>query len=195
MEQRIYHGSFTAQTLAGCLVSFFDHGNLKVQVLGENPTVLVQIATDENSSSGGKTALSILLQNVADGVAVKVGQQNWLGIAASMGFTAISTLRNPFNLLWRIDDLAQDLENMQLTDQVWNTLDENARILGTGFELTDRLKRFRCDYCDVANPAGEPTCIACGAPMEHNQPITCKNCGFVILKNETICPNCKKTIN
>jgi hypothetical protein len=192
MDQRIFHGDFTAQTLAGCLFSCFNRGNLKVQVIGEDPTVMVQIATKEFVSSGGNTALSVLLQNVEDGVAVKIGQQTWLGIAASMGFTALLAMRNPFNLLTRIDDLAQDIENLQLTEEVWKTLEENARILGTGFELSARLKRYVCEYCNVANPPGEPTCIACGAPLGNIQPITCKNCGFLLLRSESICPNCHK---
>lgn len=192
MDQRIFHGDFSAQTLAGCLISFFDRGNLKVQVIGEDPTVMVQIATKDFAASGGKTALSVLLQNVEDGVAVKIGQQTWLGIAASMGFTALLAMRNPFNLLTRIDDLAQDIENLQLTEEVWKTLEENAIILGTGFELSARLKRYICEYCNVANPPGEPSCIACGAPLGNIQPITCKNCGFILLRSESICPNCHK---
>ena len=82
MDQRIFHGDFTAQTLADCLDAFFNRGNLRVQIIGENPTVLVQIASIANSASGGQTALSILLQNIEDGVAVQLGQQNWLGVAA-----------------------------------------------------------------------------------------------------------------
>jgi hypothetical protein len=191
MNQRIFHGDFTAQTLAGCLISNFNRGNLRVQVLGENPTILVQIASSEHSAAGGQTALSILLQNVADGVAVQVGQQNWLGVAASLGLTALSAFRNPFNLLGRIDDLAQDFENLQLSDDVWKVLEGNANALGTGYQLTSRLQRYVCEYCAVANPPGEPSCIACGAPLGNVQPSTCKKCGYILVKNEKVCPNCR----
>ena len=190
MNQRIFHGNFTAQTLAVCLISFFNHGNLKVQVIGENPTVIVQIASSDQSTSGGQTALSILLQNVEDGVAVQMGQQDWLGVAASLGFTALATFRNPFNFLGRIDDLAQDIENLQLSDEVLKVLEGNAKALGTGYELTNRLQRYVCEYCNVANPPGEPTCIACGAPLGNMQPSTCKNCGFLLVKEDSLCPNC-----
>jgi hypothetical protein len=193
MEQRIFHGRFTAQTLANFLTTSFNRGNLKAQVIGEDPTILVQIASREYARSGGNTALSILLQNVEDGVAIKIGQQSWLGIAASLGFTALLAMRNPFNLLTRIDDLAQDIENLQLQDEAWKTLEENAKALGASFELSDRLRRIACEYCNVANPPGEPTCIACGAPLGNVQPFTCKNCGYVLLKNESVCPNCRKS--
>jgi hypothetical protein len=193
MEQRIFHGAFTAQTLANILITTFNRSNLKAQVIGEDPTMLVQFASREHAHSGGNTALSILLQNVEDGVAIKLGQQSWLGIAASMGFTALLAMRNPFNLLTRIDDLAQDIENLQLQDEVWKTLEENARALGASFDLSDRLRRIACEYCNVANPPGAPTCIACGAPLGNVQPFTCKNCGYVLLKNESVCPNCRKS--
>jgi hypothetical protein len=192
MDQRIFHGDFTAQTLAGCLIAFFNRGNLRVQIIGENPTVLVQIASTAYSALGGQTALSVLLQNVEDGVAVQMGQQNWMGVAASLGYTALSTFLNPFNFLGRIDDLAQDIENLQLSDEVLKVLEDNARALGTGYELTTRLQRYTCEYCSVANPPGEPTCIACGAPLGNIQPTTCKNCGFILVKNEKVCPNCRQ---
>jgi predicted amidophosphoribosyltransferase len=51
-----------------------------------------------------------------------------------------------------------------------------------------------CEYCLTANPVGEPSCIACGAPLGEAQPRTCLNCGFVVRMNESICPNCKQPI-
>ena len=193
MDQRIFHGAFTAKTLANILITAFNRGNLKTQVVGEDPIILVQIASREYTPSGGNTALSILLQNVEDGVAIKIGQQSWLGIAASISFTALLAMRNPFNLLTRIDDLAQDIENLQLQDEVWKTLEENATALGASFELSNRLRRIVCEYCNVANTLEAPTCIACGAPLGNVQPFTCKNCGYVLLKNEPVCPNCRKS--
>lgn len=80
--------------------------------------MLVQITSAEHSTSEYQTALSILLQNVKDGVAVQFGKQNWLGVAASLGITALSAIENPFSLLGKIDDLAQDIKNLQLADEV-----------------------------------------------------------------------------
>ena len=72
--------------------------------------------------SGGHTALTINIQKVEDGIMMELGQQAWLGVAASLGQTAISALRNPLSLLGRLDDIAQDIENMQLSENVWNIL-------------------------------------------------------------------------
>jgi hypothetical protein len=125
-------------------------------------------------------------------VAVQVGQQAWVAVAASLGFSALAALLNPWNLLGRLDDIAQDIESIQLKDEVWQTIDASARALGSGYELSDRLKRVVCEYCQVANPVGEAACIACGAPLGNAQPATCKNCGYVLSKTEKYCPNCGK---
>jgi hypothetical protein len=190
MPQRIYHGKLSNRDLAQAIVAHFSHGNLQVQQFGSGDSLLVQLASSPYARSGGKTALSISLQNVADGVAVAVNQQAWLGIAASLGVSTLAALHNPLNLLNRLDDIAQDIEYVQLVDNVWNVIDSTARSLGSGFELSERLNRYVCDYCNTANPPGEPRCIACGAPLGDIQPSTCQNCGFVVKQAEKFCPNC-----
>jgi DNA-directed RNA polymerase subunit RPC12/RpoP len=190
MEPRIYHGDLTPSEIAAALIAQFNHGNLRAQQLGSQNQIIVQIATREGFSSGGQTALSVSIQKVADGVAVHVGKQDWLGVAASLGRTAFSAFRNPLSLLGRLDDLAQDIENIQLMDEVIATIDGVARGASASFELSERLKRVVCEYCGTANPIGEPSCIACGAPLGSAQPATCLHCGFVVKKMEAFCPNC-----
>ena len=194
MEQRIYHGTLTPDLLAQALVAKFNRGNLRAQQLGSGQQVVVQVATRPGAPSGGQTAMSITLQKVEDGVAVQVGKQAWLGVAASLGQTALAAIRSPFNLLGRLDDLAQDIENLQVSQQVWEAVEEVARASGASFELSERLRRMVCDYCNTANPVGEPACVACGAPLGSAQPHTCTNCGFVVKNNESICPNCRRPL-
>lgn len=190
MTQRIYHGNFSNTDIAQALVAEFSRGNLRVQQYSSDDTIVVQIATSQYSTSGGSTAVTISLQNVADGVAIEIGKQAWLGIAASLGVSTIAALRNPLNLLNRLDDIAQDIESVQLTENVWNVIDKTARAIGSGFQLSERLKRYVCDYCNTPNPTGEPTCIACGAPLGDIQPTTCSKCGYIVHKNESTCVNC-----
>ncbi len=194
MPQRIYHGIITNQDLANAIIGHFSRGNLLVQQLKSGESLVVQLATSPSARSGGTTALSVLLQNVEDGVSVSMSKQTWLGIAASLGVSTIAALRNPFNLINRLDDIAQDIEYVQLVENVWDVIDKTARALGSGFELSERLNRYICDYCNTANPPGEPACIACGAPLGDIQPITCVNCGYIIKKAEKSCPNCGKPI-
>jgi RNA polymerase subunit RPABC4/transcription elongation factor Spt4 len=194
MEQRIYHGPLDPFDLAQILVSRFNRGNLRAQQLNSGDQTVVQIATRPGASSGGQTAISVTIKKVEDGVAVQIGKQAWLGVAASLGMTALSALRNPMSLLGRLDDLAQDIESMQLTDQVWESIQEAAQMTGSSLELSERLRRVVCEYCHTANPVGESSCLACGAPLGDAQPVTCRNCGFVIYKAEATCPNCGKAI-
>ncbi|HES58382.1 MAG TPA: zinc ribbon domain-containing protein [Firmicutes bacterium] len=194
MEQRIYHGTLTPEDVARSLIGEFDRGTLSVQKLGHPDHLVVQIASRSRPQSGGQTALSVDLRSVADGIAVQVGQQAWLGVAASLGMTALSAWRNPWSLLGRLDDLAQDLEYLQLAERVWEVVETAARAAGASLELSERLRRVVCLYCDTANPVGEPSCVACGAPLGDAQPRTCLNCGFVVRSGETSCPNCKRPL-
>lgn len=139
--------------------------------------------------------MNVILQQVEDGVAVQVGQQDFLGVAASLGVSAMSVFRNPLSILGRLDDIAQDIEYMRLNEEVWRTIEETARSADANTELSDRLRRLPCNYCNTPNPPGEPHCIACGAPLGDIQPHTCLRCGFVVLKDEPICPNCRTPLS
>ncbi|MDZ4159359.1 MAG: hypothetical protein U1B80_06170 [Anaerolineaceae bacterium] len=195
MQQRIFYGKLTPADFARSLSAHFHRGNLRVRQIGQGAQLAIQIATSVLPSSGGQTALTISLQEVEDGVAVKVGKQAMFGVAASLGITALSALRNPMRLLSRLDDLAQDLEYLQLTDEVWRVIHSTAQALGAGHQLSERLRRLECAYCGSANPVGEPNCVMCGAPLGSLQPATCSHCGFVPLRAEKICPNCQQPIN
>jgi len=190
MDRRIFHGNIKPSDIAHALMAEFNRGNLRAQVLGNQDKLAVQIATRAGAMSGGQTALTISIQTVEDGIMVEVGQQAWLGVAASLGQTAISALRNPFSLLGRLDDLAQDIENMQLNDKTWKVIDSVVTALKASYALSEKLSRIACQYCGSANPLGEASCLACGAPLGDAHPTTCHNCGFVVTLTETVCPNC-----
>ena len=194
MDRRIFHGTLKPNDIAQALMAEFNRGNLHAQVIGNVEKMAVQIATRTGAMSGGQTALTISIQQVEDGIMVELGQQAWLGVAASLGQTAFSAFRNPFSLLSRLDDLAQDIENIQLTDNVWKAIDRTITALGASHALSERLARIACEYCGTANPIGEGNCITCGAPLGEIHPTACPNCGFVITYKETQCPNCHKTL-
>jgi hypothetical protein len=194
MDQRVYHGNIKPEDIARSLTGHFNRGNLHVQAVGNNPSMVVQIATAAQPASGGQTALSITVQSIEDGVSVQVGQQAWLGVAANLGISAFAAFRNPFALLSRLDDIAQDIEYIQLSDEVWKVIDDTARTLAATHQLSERLLRIECEYCGTANPVGEAQCIACGAPLGSAQPITCGKCGYVLVHGEKNCPNCGAAI-
>ncbi len=192
METRTFHGEISPLRVAQALLGRFNRSNLIAQQIGETDQIVVQIRTRQRPASGGQTAVTITLQKIEDGVSVRIGRQAWLGIAASLGITALTTLRNPFSIIGRLDDLAQDFEHLQLSEEVWETIDEVARLTNSGHLMSERLRRVTCEYCLTANPVGGPQCLACGAPLGEAQPITCSNCGFVVAQRQTVCPNCGK---
>jgi len=190
MDRRIYHGDLVPEDFGKAIIAHFDRGNYTAQQFVHKGKVIVQVASLQRPMSGGQTALTVYLEPIDDGVAIQIGEQAWLGVAASIGTTILSIWKNPLNLLHRLDDIAQDVESLQLTEQIWRIVENVARMKGATFELSERLKRTACEYCGTANPVGEPSCIACGAPLGKAQPSTCPNCGFVVKQVEKSCPNC-----
>jgi hypothetical protein len=190
-ENRIFHGKITPQDFARALIGEFRRGNWAAQQVGSSAEIIVQIMSRDFPASGGKTALSVTLRQVEDGVAVQIGKQAWLGVAASLGQTVLEAMANPWRLLGRLDDLAQDVESLQLTERIWMIIEATARSQGATLELSERLRRLVCEYCQAANPVGESTCVACGAPLGRVQPRTCRNCGYVVRPGDAFCPNCK----
>jgi hypothetical protein len=190
MEQKVFHGEIVPADLARGLMAHFNRGNYHVQQVGEGSQLVVQVATKEFRSAGGQTAVSVNLQAIEDGVAVSIGKQAWLGVAASLGATVFAAIQNPINILSRLDDLAQDIESLQITEEVWKVIEETAQSVGASYEMSEKLRRLECGYCGTANPVGEPSCIACGAPLGDEQPSTCRKCGYVLRNREYKCPNC-----
>jgi double zinc ribbon protein len=194
MDRRIFHGNIKPNDLAHALMAEFNRGNLHAQVVGSTQKMAVQIATRMGAQSGGQTAMTISIESVEDGIMVDVGQQAWFGVAASLGQTAWTAFRNPFSLLGRLDDIAQDIENIQLSDRVWKVIDRAVMALGASHALSERLQRVTCEFCGTANPLGEGGCIACGAPLGDAHPSACSNCGFVVTVGEITCPNCNQKL-
>ncbi len=192
MERKIYHGKISPVDIAEALLGEFNRGNLRAQTLGRSDKMVVQVGTRPGAESGGQTAMTVSIQKMEDGVIVEVGQQARLGVAASLGMSALSALRNPFSLLGRLDDIAQDIENLQINDRIWNVIGKAVQTAGVSTELSDKLKRLTCEYCHAANPVGEASCVACGAPLGRVQPKTCKQCGYVVRAGDKTCPNCKQ---
>ena len=195
MDSRVFHGNITPADVAQALIAEFNQGNLQTQLLGQGDNLTLQVASSQWAHSGGKTALAINIQKHEDGVVVQVGQQQWLGVAASLGQTAIAALLNPLNLLGRLDDIAQDVSSLQLNEKVWQVVANVVRTKGASQQISERLSRLTCDYCGAANPVGEATCLACGAPLGKEQPKACPKCGYVVEPGENFCPNCGQAIS
>lgn len=190
MESRTYHGNIAPEDIGRALIAEFDQGNMQAQAIGGGERVVVQIASRTFRESGGQTAMAVVLEKIEDGVMVQLGDQQWFGVAASMGQTALSALRNPIALLGRLDDLAQDISSIQLAETIWQTIQRTVNAAGASYQISERLRRVECSYCGAAAPVGEATCPACGGPMGTAQPKACLKCGFIPPAGSRICPKC-----
>ncbi len=194
MERKIFHGTIKPVDIAQALLGEFNQGNLRAQTMGQSDKMIVQVSSRPDAMSGGKTAITITIQKMDDGIIVEIGEQAWLGVAASLGASALAAIRNPFSLLGRLDDIAQDIEHLQLTERIWQVVAESVKSADASTELSDKLRRVTCEYCNTANLVGAPSCVSCGAPLGKVQPTTCKKCGYVVKASEKSCPNCKQPL-
>ena len=195
MERKIFHGTIKPVDIAQALLVEFNQGNMRAQTLGHSDRLVVQLGTRPDAMSGGQTAMTVTIQSLEDeGIMVELGQQAWLGVAASLGMSALAAIKNPFSLLGRLDDIAQDIENLQIKEKIWLVISKAAQAAGASAELSENLRRTTCEYCHVANPVGAPSCGACGAPLGRVQPGTCPHCGFVVKPGVRSCPNCNKPL-
>ena len=188
--QRTYHGEITPDDMAAALLAEFNQGNLQTRQIGAGCQVLVQIATRPGRHSGGNTAIAVTLQKVDDGVNVTVGQQDMLGVAASLGQTALASLFNPLSVIGRLGDLAQDVNALNLTDRIWATLEQFARAMRSTKAISARLQSVACPYCSTVNRLGAAQCRKCGGPLGEVQPVACLKCGNVMPPKSHFCGNC-----
>ncbi|MBM4422817.1 MAG: zinc ribbon domain-containing protein [Chloroflexi bacterium] len=190
MTQRIFHGDITPDDLATALEGEFNRGDLRVTRSGGGDEAVVNIHTPSRRSSGGSTALSMTIQKHEDGVLVALGDQEWLGVAASLGQTALSVFQNPMNILGRLDDVAADVDSLKLPEKVWEAIERFVKSKGASKQISERLRTTACPYCKAANAVGATSCVQCGAPLGSVQPGSCANCGFVNVKEAKFCANC-----
>lgn len=186
MEQRTYHGKVTPRDIADVLVSRFTSDDLSAITTGDDEKIIVNISSA--GYRGGRTALAVGLGPVSDGVMVTVGDHNLLGVAADLVQTGLGALRNPLVLIGEIDDVARNVEKLNLPAQVWEAVDHYCQSVGAG--LTPDPTTVTCPYCGVLSPIGAGSCASCGAPLGRSQPITCPECGKLLPADLQYCTRC-----
>lgn len=191
MEQRTYRGDIGPDGLADALMARFNHDDMKAQkVVGEDGHIIVQVATREWGWGAARSALTVGIAPVEEGVRVTLGQQQWLDAAASLAITGLGALINPLSLLGRIDDIARDVGKLTLPDQMWDTVEHYVDSVGAKLGLAEKQLMVTCAYCGVGNPVRAGTCSACGGSLAEVQPVACPTCGFVLSKGARFCSRC-----
>ena len=156
MAKKIFHGNFTPDDLAALLICISTVAILKCKRLAQEMRSRCKFGQKGRLNPAGKLRSALSFQAFDDGVIISSGEQQWMGIAASLGYSALAALRNPLSLLGRIDDIAQDIEYLNLEEEIWNVLTSNVKIKGSQYNFLIALRRIVCDYCDTANPVDAP---------------------------------------
>ena len=68
MDKRIFHGNISPSDVAQALEAEFNQGNTQTHLLGDGSNLTVQIASSQWSRAGGKTALTVNIQKIEDGI-------------------------------------------------------------------------------------------------------------------------------
>lgn len=186
MEQRTYHGKITPDELAQALTARFDGDDLSATVTGEEGKLLVSISS--SGWQGGRTALQVGLSAVSSGVLVTVGEHDVLGVASDLLQTGLAALVNPMSVIGEMNDVARNVERLELPRLVWETVDHYASSVGAG--LTPDPVVVTCPYCGVDSPIGVTKCSSCGASLASAQPLTCGRCGKILPADLKFCTRC-----
>lgn len=192
MITKTYYGDFDLNDFVRFLAASFRDENLDVRLTRSGEKSLVRFVSSRFARSGGQFGLNVILTPFEDGVKVSVQDPEALGVAASLGKTAIVTLINPRNLFARLDDVAQDLENITLDDSVVKIIDVYMKEHHLSLRLSERLSRSVCEYCQSTNAYGVSNCVSCGAPMGAVQIKTCSACGYGMPVDAVRCSECGK---
>ena len=190
MDERTFRGNITPGDLADALVAQFNRGDYRAQKAGRGAQMVVQIATQRGRRGEPDTAVAVTITPTSDGVKVSMGDPEWLGVAADLVQTGLGALLNPWSLVHKVDDVARNVQDLSLPQQVWGAVDQYARTVGARPKLAPEPVAVTCPFCRTANAIGEARCIACGAPLGDAQPVRCPSCNRLLPAGTTQCPQC-----
>src|SRR3990172_11441138 len=105
MTQKVFHGDITPDDIANALVGEFNSAEFNTSQAGDDDKIVVHIFKPQWRQSVGNTSLSVSIQKHEDGVLVDMGDQEFLGVIASLGSPAFSLFQNPLNIISRLDDV------------------------------------------------------------------------------------------
>lgn len=196
MEQRAFHGKIDAEELARSLVLRFNAGDSRAQWMrGEEGRTVVQIQSLKQDRDDPTTAVTLHISPSRTGIVVALGEQQWAGVAADLAKSGLMAVLNPWSLLGEIDDIARNVQRLQLRQQIWQAIDAYCKSSGVSTGGVMPVQQVICPYCGTPAEVGQPTCKACLGPLGSVQPITCPRCGFLNEHDARQCVNCRTPLS
>ena len=164
MTQYLIQHQATPKDFMEALKFEFDTPNFDVEIKPISPDHYEsRIFTSRNNTSESQTSINITAILTENGLSITASDQEWGQIAASLGTTVVAAIINPINLLGRIDNLAVDVENMQLSERIDKFVHSFATTLAERSET--QANRSTCKYCRSRNDQTATHCASCGAPL------------------------------
>ena len=176
MEQRLYHGNVTPKGLADYLEQHYEaQRRMQVQQLGQGDHLLVQIGEGRSPDRvRGAITVGIGPAPDSDGIAVTMGQQQWLGkdFGGNVAGSLVGALFTPWALFGLIWPLSQIASSMGLPQDIWNMIELYCTSAGATLAGTAQMSGVPCPHCGMMNPRDTTTCISCGQPLPTAAPAT-----------------------
>ena len=164
MDQYLLKDFNDAKEFIGTLSQEFDTDSFDVfSDFHDEATISAKITSQTDFGRGSRTSIYVYAKKQNNDLLVTVSDQEWSSIASSLGTTLLSAAINPINLLHRLDDLAVDVQNIQLSDRVKTFVKEFKQHKSD--LAIEEIDRYSCKYCKSKNEPKSTHCRACGAPL------------------------------
>jgi ribosomal protein L40E len=214
MEQRIYTGGVGLERLAEHLLDTWDRDETAAQALESDEGLIVQVGRRGGGlfSDAPRSAVTLALEELPDGLRVTQGDQRWYSdgggrimVGGLIGFL-------PFFFTWPLgggDDAPADPE---LAERVWESVERFAAQQGAAAPAarapreaavgetirlpqqagpatgeTTRLPAVACPTCGAGNPPAAERCRECGTFLQAR---ACPQCGVSNPATANFCMRC-----
>lgn len=186
-NQRMFHGTISASTLADQLDARYHDRQHHTAVQKSAGSVVIQIGSKHG------TPISVHIADTEGGVLVSMGRgRDWLdraGDASEMIERAASG--SPIALLAMIPDVIGELQKENLAPGIWNAINDICSLTRAlaGEEKAPQNPKV-CLYCGTANPPELESCQACGGALPVNLPRICPKCSRAHTSDALFCQAC-----
>lgn len=222
MEQRIYQSTIDPNALAQHLLDIWDQGDTVAQPLEGDEGIIVQVGQRSGGffSDEPRSAVTLALEPVSDGLRVTLGEQQWyrdgggqIMVGGLIGFF-------PFFFTWPLDGGRDEPVAPQLSSQVWDSVEryvqQHGAVAGATRRLPDqsvaatgattrlpqqpeavtgtttRLAGIYCPSCGTENVPEAERCRECGTYLQAR---ACPECGVSNPATANFCMRCGSSLN
>lgn len=185
-NQRMFHGSILAATLADHLSARFNDRQHRTRVEIQATTALVQIGSKHG------TPVTVHIADLDGGVLVTMSRdRDWLDRVADASDIVERASSDPKSLLGLIPDVLGEMKQENMAPQIWDAINDLCALTRSlaGEEHAPRNPKV-CIYCTTANNPQEEHCVACGAALPSDLPRTCPKCRRGHTSDALFCQSC-----